>query len=98
MNLKASLLLIAVCCSGATNGAITTLAQQPQSTAPPAKQAEAETLPSHPNRSSSNAPTVLAAMDEDYRIGPNDVIEIQIEEAPELSGLRKVNANGTFLM
>lgn len=41
---------------------------------------------------------VLAAMDEDYRIGANDVIEIEIEDAPELSGSRRVNANGTFLM
>jgi polysaccharide biosynthesis/export protein len=41
---------------------------------------------------------VLAAIDEDYRIGPNDVIEIEIDDAPELSGARRVNANGTFLM
>ena len=44
------------------------------------------------------SPNILAAIDEDYRIGPNDVLEIEIEDAPELSGARRVNANGTFLM
>ncbi len=47
----------------------------------------------------ANAPGVLVSPDEDYRIGPGDVLEIQIGDAPELStsGVR-VNANGTFLM
>jgi polysaccharide biosynthesis/export protein len=99
MNPKAILLLISLCCSSLTTSAITRRApQQQQPTAPPAKQAETETAPSRSGKTSGNAPTVLAAMDEDYRIGPNDVIEIQVEEAPELSGARKVNANGTFLM
>ncbi|MFN7948486.1 MAG: polysaccharide biosynthesis/export family protein [Blastocatellia bacterium] len=41
---------------------------------------------------------VLASPDEDYRIGAGDVIEIKIEDAPELSVSRRVAANGTFLM
>jgi polysaccharide export outer membrane protein len=47
----------------------------------------------------ANAPGMLVSPGEDYRIGPGDVIEIQIGDAPELStpGIR-VNANGTFLM
>jgi polysaccharide export outer membrane protein len=34
----------------------------------------------------------------DYRIGPNDVLDIQIENAPELSRIFRVTASGTFLM
>lgn len=40
----------------------------------------------------------LIAMDEDYRIGVNDVIEIQIEDASELSGSYRIAKSGTFLM
>ena len=41
---------------------------------------------------------VLVSPEEDYRIGPNDVIDIQIENAPELSRVFRVTAGGTFLM
>jgi polysaccharide export outer membrane protein len=41
---------------------------------------------------------VLVSPDEDYRIGPNDVLEIQVENAPELSRTYRVTAAGTFLM
>jgi polysaccharide export outer membrane protein len=44
------------------------------------------------------ATAVLVSPDEDYRIGPNDVIEVQIENAPELSRTFHVTAAGTFLM
>lgn len=43
-------------------------------------------------------PTIIVSPDEDYRIGPRDVIEIRIEDAPELSVTIPVNADGTFLM
>lgn len=46
----------------------------------------------------STTHNVLASPDEDYRIGAGDVIEIKIEDAPELSVSRRVAANGTFLM
>ncbi len=46
----------------------------------------------------SGPSVALAAMDEDYKIGPNDVIDIHVEDADELSGPRRVGANGTFLM
>ena len=43
-------------------------------------------------------PAVLVSSDQDYRIGPRDVLDIQIENAPELSGPFNVSADGTFLM
>lgn len=42
--------------------------------------------------------SVLAASREDYKIGASDVIDIKIEDAPELSGQFTVNAGGTILM
>jgi polysaccharide export outer membrane protein len=35
---------------------------------------------------------------EDYRINPGDVIDIQVDRAPELSGMRRVTASGTIRM
>lgn len=43
-------------------------------------------------------PSILVSPDEDYRIGPRDVIEIRVDDAPELSIKAMVNADGTFLM
>ncbi len=43
-------------------------------------------------------PGALVALDEDYRIGINDVVEIQIEDAAELSGSYRIAKSGTFLM
>lgn len=43
-------------------------------------------------------PTILVSPDQDYRIGPRDVIEIRVDDAPELSVTTSVNADGTFLM
>ena len=40
----------------------------------------------------------LITSDEDYRIGINDVIEVQIEDATELSGSYRIAKSGTFLM
>ncbi|HWQ31391.1 MAG TPA: polysaccharide biosynthesis/export family protein [Blastocatellia bacterium] len=44
------------------------------------------------------SPGAFVTSEVDYRIGPNDVIEIQIEDAPELSGNYRVTAAGTFQM
>jgi polysaccharide biosynthesis/export protein len=41
---------------------------------------------------------IVVAPDDDYRIGPRDVIEVRIEDAPELSQTFSVKADGTFLM
>ena len=46
----------------------------------------------------STTPTILVSPDEDYVIGPRDVIEIKVDDAPELSLTASVNADGTFLM
>src|SRR5262249_14489198 len=40
----------------------------------------------------------IAEVKEDYRISPGDVIEIQIDRAPELSGVFRVSASGTITM
>src|SRR6185295_6729935 len=47
---------------------------------------------------STRGGAVLVSPEEDYRIGPNDVIDVQVENAPELSKTFRVTAAGTFLM
>ena len=42
--------------------------------------------------------SALADVSEDYLINPGDVIEIQVDRAPELSGMRRVTASGTIRM
>ena len=59
--------------------------QQPKPSGPP---------PGEPNTS----PNILVSPDEDYHIGPRDVIEIRVEDADELSGTSAINADGTFMM
>jgi polysaccharide export outer membrane protein len=44
------------------------------------------------------SPTVVVSAEEDYRIGPRDVIEIKIDDADELSRTYEIAADGTFLM
>jgi polysaccharide export outer membrane protein len=61
--------------------------QQPQIKPPPSASAEFNTTP-----------TIIVSPDEDYRIGPRDVLEVRIEDAPELSKVFPVNADGTFWM
>lgn len=46
----------------------------------------------------SNSPSVIVDPHEDYRIGAGDVIEIQIDLAPELSNTFRITAAGTFVM
>lgn len=46
----------------------------------------------------NTSPSILVSPDEDYRIGARDVIEIHVDDAPELSVTAAVNADGTFLM
>jgi polysaccharide export outer membrane protein len=53
--------------------------------------------PSRPSTQSADGPGVTSAIAdarEDYRINPGDVIEIHVDRAPELSGMRRVNASG----
>lgn len=46
----------------------------------------------------ANLSNVVVEPNEDYRIGPGDVIEIQIDRAPELSNTFRVSASGTVLI
>ncbi|HKP14075.1 MAG TPA: polysaccharide biosynthesis/export family protein, partial [Blastocatellia bacterium] len=59
------------------------------------QQAETKSAPAGRTMGSGQ---VLAASDEDYRIGVNDVIDIKVENAPELTGEYRVTSAGTFLM
>lgn len=43
-----------------------------------------------------NNGSLVVSPDEDYLIGPSDVIDIKIEDAPELSGTFRLNAKGTL--
>jgi polysaccharide export outer membrane protein len=63
-------------------------------------QVEREGSPRTPvaKTSAGAASNVLVSTDEDYRIGVGDVIDVQIEDADELSGNFRVTASGTFLM
>jgi polysaccharide export outer membrane protein len=54
--------------------------------------------PSQTGGEPSTTPTIIVAPDQDYRIGPRDVIEVRIEDANELSNTYQVNADGTFMM
>jgi polysaccharide export outer membrane protein len=42
--------------------------------------------------------SAVADVREDYLINPGDVIEIEVDRAPELSGTRRVSASGTIRM
>ena len=42
--------------------------------------------------------SALADVSEDYLINPGDVIDVQVDRAPELSGMRRVAASGTIRM
>lgn len=63
-------------------------AQEAHRVPPPAVQSSNE----------SNLTSVVVEPNEDYRIGPGDVIEIRVDRAPELSGTFRVTAGGTFAM
>jgi polysaccharide biosynthesis/export protein len=57
--------------------------------------------PSRPPAQQLDTPGVtsaLADVSEDYLINPGDVIDIQVDRAPELSGMRRVSASGTIRM
>jgi polysaccharide export outer membrane protein len=62
-----------------------------QSQQPAARQTERLPDPGRPS-------SVLVSPDADYRIGAGDVIEIQVEDMPEVSKSIRVTAAGTFLM
>jgi polysaccharide biosynthesis/export protein len=51
-------------------------------------------LPGKPAKPPRPPGSAAVFTDEDYHIGPNDVIDIKVEDAPELSGTFQVNAKG----
>lgn len=59
--------------------------------------AQAEPKSALDSRPASGA-RVLTSSNEDYRIGVNDVLDIKVENAPELTGEYRVTSAGTFLM
>ncbi len=61
----------------------------------PAKVDRSSQLPTTPVID-PNKKGVLIEASEDYRLSPGDVLDIQIEDAPELSKIYRVNASGTF--
>jgi polysaccharide export outer membrane protein len=71
-----------------------TPAQQAQQQRPPLRQYQ---LPAQPS-ADPVGPSVVTSPKEDYRIGPSDVIGIQIEDAPELSQSFRVAADGSIEM
>jgi len=48
--------------------------------------------------SGRGAAAVLVSPEEDYRIGPNDLIDLKVENMPELTQAFRVTAAGTFLL
>ena len=61
----------------------------------------ARRAPSRPPAQPLDTPGVnsaLADVSEDYLINPGDVIEIEVDRAPELSGMRRVSTSGTIRM
>ena len=66
-----------------------------QSGRPDATPAKSSGAAEQPGRS---AAAVLVSPEEDYRIGPNDLVDIKVENMPELTQAWRVTAAGTFLL
>lgn len=60
--------------------------------------AQVDRAPVQPQSSDPTATGVLAEVNKDYLISPGDVIEVSVDDAPELSRNYRVNAAGTFEM
>ena len=70
------------------------LATGQQSGRPQSTSATTNTSAEQPSR----AAAILVSPEEDYRIGPNDLIDIKVENMPELTQAWRVTASGTFLL
>ncbi len=57
-----------------------------------------QTQQQQPGEQPNNNGTLVISPNEDYLIGKSDVLEIKIEDAPELSGVYRLNADGTFML
>jgi polysaccharide export outer membrane protein len=76
--------------------AFTTAPSFVEAQTPPAQSQGTETSPQVGPK--SGPPNILISPDSDYQIGARDLIDIQIEKAPELSGTFSVSAAGSILM
>jgi polysaccharide export outer membrane protein len=64
-----------------------------------AKTSDPDARPAEPASRTAGAPGAIAVeLGRDYEIGARDVIDVAVDDAPELSGVYEVNAAGTFLM
>jgi polysaccharide export outer membrane protein len=90
--LGASIVLLAVCAFALSAKASPARQAQQQRQQPRQYQ-----LPAQPYYDSVG-PSVVISPEEDYRIGPSDVISIQIADAPELSQNFRVAADGSIEM
>ena len=70
---------------------------QTEKPTPPPKLDRAGQLPTTPVLDPRNKGVLIQAS-EDYRVSPGDVLDIQIEDAPELSKIYRVNASGSFTL
>lgn len=64
----------------------------------PVGSANRDATPKSQNDQATPASGVVITSVTDYRIGANDVIEIRVDKAPELSGMFRVNSAGTILV
>ncbi|HET9532972.1 MAG TPA: polysaccharide biosynthesis/export family protein [Blastocatellia bacterium] len=88
---RALLVMLAVFISGAAKVSSNQEGRPPQ-TEPPSVREDASKNSTRPAVNSS----VFVASSEDYRIGPSDVLDIKIEDAPELSGPSTVSESGVI--
>ncbi len=85
--LTGNLIVALIVACGVTLDASAQERRQPKQYQPPAQTANEPVLPN-----------VIVSPEEDYAIGPSDVIEIAIEDAPELSRVFRVGADGAIEM
>jgi polysaccharide export outer membrane protein len=69
-----------------------------QGVSPESRGQEPLAVPMVPTAKQGGPTNVFHAGSEDYRLGSGDVVQIQIEKAPELSGTYRINTDGTFQM
>ncbi len=69
-----------------------------KSSAQERRQQQKQYQPPAPPPSEPVMPGIIVSPEEDYRIGPADVIEILIEDAPELSRTLRVSADGAIVL
>ncbi len=74
------------------------LAQQPRRTGAPSSGSSAERAPAAPSVPELPSKDILGDPSRDYVIAGGDMIEVKVEDAPELSRTYQIGAGGTFEM